>query len=341
MTTFRPRLLAVPIIATVALLLSLVFASDAMAGAGPAFPIERVGAQNTDVAAIQLLLRAHGRSTPVDGRLGPETARAVRSFQARRGMTIDTVVGPLTWRALLVTVGRSQPAPAPAVLAVKLLLGDGRAPSNPADLRDFVAHTGPTYDLATVASVRAVQRRNHLVVDGVVGPATWRLLAGDPANRRRTGSGVARPVMVLQSDGLGFFVGGSSIRQMPFGSPVTAVRTAVTATLGRLVATSLPECGQGPRTEASHGGFSLLFDGGRFVGWTDQGRSGQRLTTGDGLGIGSTLAVLRRSLGTVTVSASSLGVEWSVEGGLSGLLAGRLNGSTVTVISGGETCFFR
>lgn len=312
------------------------------ATAAPAgFPVLRVGARSNDVAAVQLLLAAAGEPVTVDGRFGPETQRLVRGFQSQRGLAADGVVGPATWRALLVTVSPRRPASPPAVLAVKLLLLGARAPSTPADLRDFTRNAVATYDTDAVASVRAAQRRASVTVDGVVGAVTWRVLAADPANRTTPGAPAARPLLVLEGDRLGFFVGGAAIRQVPFGSPATVVRTALRATLGPLRTTALASCGQGPRTAASYDGFSVLLNGDRFVGWTDEGRSGRRLTTANGVGVGSTLAMLRRSLGTVAVTTGSLGAEWIAAGGLSGVLTGRESTSRITVISGGETCFFR
>ena len=150
-----------------------------------------------------------------------------------------------------------------------------------------------------------------------------------------------RPVVVLEPDGLGVLIGTSSIRRLPFGSPARAVRTAVAAALGPLRTTDLPECGQGPRVGSDRQGFSLLFDGTRFVGWTDQGAPGRRLSTADGVRVGSTRAQLERSLGDPTVTDGSLGIEWNSPGGLFGLLDGVRPTSRVTVVSAGETCFFR
>lgn len=42
----------------------------------------------------------------LDGVFGPETERAVRSFQQENGLTVDGVVGPNTWRAIRATTGR-------------------------------------------------------------------------------------------------------------------------------------------------------------------------------------------------------------------------------------------
>ncbi len=161
---------------------------------------------------------------------------------------------------------------------------------------------------------------------------------GSPAGATPSGA----PVLVLAADGLGVQVGEASIRRLSFpDAPAARVRAAVTAALGPLTVAELPECGQGPRSGASRQRFSLLFDGDRFVGWTDEGAAGRRLTTADGIGVGSTLADLRRSLGAVDVAPGSLGTEWTAPGGLSGVLDGGRPTSKVTVISAGETCFFR
>jgi peptidoglycan hydrolase-like protein with peptidoglycan-binding domain len=42
-----------------------------------------------------------GRGLAVDGTFGPRTAAAVRGFQQALGITVDGIVGPLTWRALV------------------------------------------------------------------------------------------------------------------------------------------------------------------------------------------------------------------------------------------------
>jgi len=60
----------------------------------------RRGARGVEVRQVQEALVALGYSTTVDGKFGPATAQAVKSFQASSGLTDDGVVGPATLSAL-------------------------------------------------------------------------------------------------------------------------------------------------------------------------------------------------------------------------------------------------
>ena len=60
----------------------------------------RRGAKGAEVRQVQEALVALGYSTTIDGKFGPATAQAVKSFQASSGLTADGVVGPATLSAL-------------------------------------------------------------------------------------------------------------------------------------------------------------------------------------------------------------------------------------------------
>jgi hypothetical protein len=59
------------------------------------------------VVWLQEHLVSVGYATAVDGDFGPTTQTAVEQFQSVRGLTVDGIVGPATWAALL----RYAPAP--------------------------------------------------------------------------------------------------------------------------------------------------------------------------------------------------------------------------------------
>lgn len=64
-------------------------------------PVLRQGATGPAVQALQAALKQkHQYSLAVDGVFGPNTAAAVRAFQAHKGLAVDGVVGPQTWTAL-------------------------------------------------------------------------------------------------------------------------------------------------------------------------------------------------------------------------------------------------
>lgn len=153
-------------------------------------------------------------------------------------------------------------------------------------------------------------------------------------------------LLVLEPDGVGL-LRGASVRHFPFGTGVDTVSLALSATLGKVSRATQPACGQGPRVQLTGQGFTALFNGSRFVGWVDHGRSSPRLTSMNGIGVGTTLAALQARSPSVQVTDGSLGPEWSVPARkagaptLGGLLDGTSATSRITTIYAGETCFFR
>lgn len=59
------------------------------------------GSSGDAVRAVQSQIHSRSGSVTVDGIFGPETDRAVRFFQADIGLSVDGIVGPLTWNALV------------------------------------------------------------------------------------------------------------------------------------------------------------------------------------------------------------------------------------------------
>lgn len=159
--TTTPARAAAVVVASILLSLTL----TAPAGAAT-WPSVSQGASGANVTTVQYLLRQHGYSIIVDGSFGPATKSTVVSFQSARGLVADGSVGPQTWPHLVVTV--RQGSSGDAVRAAQTQLnryGAGLAVDG-----DFGVRTD--------AAARSYQSSHGLIVDGIVGPATWQSLVG-------------------------------------------------------------------------------------------------------------------------------------------------------------------
>ena len=128
----------------------------------------------------QSLNQLMGLQLAVDGKDGPKTRSAVRSFQQKRGLTVDGIVGAVTEAAM-----RAAGAPPPPGSTGG---GTGAAPCTPAQRKTttYIRWVQQSLNSAlptnlvvdgikgqkTTAAVIAFQKRNGLLVDGIVGPQT-------------------------------------------------------------------------------------------------------------------------------------------------------------------------
>ena len=68
---------------------------------GDKMPTIQRGNKGSRVRMLQGLLLAWGHSLKIDGIFGPNTEKAVRSFQGKYAKPVDGIVGPITWNKLL------------------------------------------------------------------------------------------------------------------------------------------------------------------------------------------------------------------------------------------------
>jgi len=140
------------------------------------WPLVKQGHQSEHpVRTLQQLLRARGQTVAVDGIFGPKTDAAVRAFQQAKGLTVDGIVGPKTWAALIITVRKGDTGD--AVRGVQEEFQFRNLSGDPTQGPQVDGIFGPITDEA----VRGFQSALHtdypeVVVDGIVGPITWRAL---------------------------------------------------------------------------------------------------------------------------------------------------------------------
>jgi len=132
--------------------------------------VERTPDERFPVRPLQDLLRARGYNLAADGIFGPTTEGAVKDFQEFKGLPIDGIVGPLTWKKLIAQVEKGSTGD--AVRGVQEVMrfhdqsgGEG-AP----------IHVDGIFGPQTDHWVRGFQNAVGIDSDGIVGPITWRAL---------------------------------------------------------------------------------------------------------------------------------------------------------------------
>jgi peptidoglycan hydrolase-like protein with peptidoglycan-binding domain len=128
------------------------------------WPLVRQGDSGARVEILQGLLRERGQDIVVDGDFGAQTDAAVRVFQGSRGLTVDGIVGPNTWQALIVTVRAGSRGEAVSALQKAL------------NARGSTLAVDGIFGPLTQGAVRNYQQTRGLGVDGIVGPQTWNAL---------------------------------------------------------------------------------------------------------------------------------------------------------------------
>ncbi len=166
-------------------------------GAALCLAAPSVAAANSQIAGLQVALRAYGYYLgPIDGVSGPGTATAVRAFQRSSRLAVDGIPGATTRRSLG-RLGRPLYGTRP--------LRQGLVGWDVSVLQFLLARHGVGrvidgyFGEETRAAVRRFQRQRGLGADGIAGPQTIRALGG---GARATAAPVDRTYVVRPGDSL-------------------------------------------------------------------------------------------------------------------------------------------
>jgi peptidoglycan hydrolase-like protein with peptidoglycan-binding domain len=137
------------------------------------WPILRRGSSGPRVKTLQYMLRGARdawRSLAVDGIFGPRTEEIVRAYQGFAGLTVDGIVGPQTWGSI--TDGHA--------VGSTVRRGDSgefvKAAQHELNRHGYSLIVDGIFGDKTDGAARRFQKTVGLVVDGIVGPNTWREL---------------------------------------------------------------------------------------------------------------------------------------------------------------------
>lgn len=136
----------------------------------PDWPTIKKGDTGADVYAIQYLLRGQGFALTADGIFGSITKTKVQAFQTAKGLSADGIVGPKTWKSLISGIIVKSGLSGDAVLAVQHLINKF----------GYNLTVDGVFGAKTNQAVKDFQTKYGLLVDGIVGPETWRALVALP-----------------------------------------------------------------------------------------------------------------------------------------------------------------
>ena len=171
-------------------------------------------------------------------------------------------------------------------------------------------------------------------------------LACSAGSTSGTTTGVAaaadQPRLAVEGEGLRWFLPpNGSARPIPFGTPQADVLASLQRVRGPAGRGVNADCGAGPVEYASWpDGLNVVFQRGKFVGWSLDGRAAGALATADDVGPNTTRAELEGAFATLSVQRTSLGSEFTA-GELHGLLDGPGRRALITDMWAGVSCVAR
>jgi peptidoglycan hydrolase-like protein with peptidoglycan-binding domain len=132
-------------------------------------PVLKKGSNGPEVRDLQEALKALGHDPgPVDGAFGAQTDSAVRAFQQAREITVDGVIGRVTW----INIDEADQSH-PVLRTGSTGLPVRRLQSRMSAVDFDTGGVDGRFGAKTETAVKKLQQNFNLTVDGVVGPRTW------------------------------------------------------------------------------------------------------------------------------------------------------------------------
>lgn len=166
-------------------------------------PLIREGERSEQVKDVQTRLRALGFEIGDEaGSFGPSTKQAVRAFQQERGILVDGIVGPATWREL-VDAGRRL-GDRILYLTHPPMRGDDVATlqSRLNALGFDAGREDGIFGRNADRAVRAFQKEYGVAEDGIFGPATHAALIGLRIERPGSSAGLREELRLAERSGV-------------------------------------------------------------------------------------------------------------------------------------------
>jgi peptidoglycan hydrolase-like protein with peptidoglycan-binding domain len=132
-------------------------------------PVLKKGSTDPAVRDLQAALTTLGFDPgAVDGVFGAKTESAVKAFQQSREITVDGVVGRVTW----INIDEADQSH-PVLRVGSTGLPVRRLQSRMSAVGFDTGGVDGRFGANTEAAVRTLQQAHNLGVDGIVGPQTW------------------------------------------------------------------------------------------------------------------------------------------------------------------------
>lgn len=136
-------------------------------------PLLKKGSKGDAVRQLQEALKALGFDPGgIDGVFGARTEAAVKEFQHSVGITADGICGEVTWN-FIDEADQSEPVLKKGAKGLPVRRLQKRCTLAGFDMGGVDGVFGPR----TESGVKALQKAHHLAVDGIVGHATWAVVA--------------------------------------------------------------------------------------------------------------------------------------------------------------------